>query len=107
MVRPPKRKEDRMRTRMVAAWWAVASGCVGTLAVATPGPSQSDTKSVTGVVSQVDMNAKSMVIKDATGNEVTVYWNEATKVNGDLREGSTVKIDTREQDGKTWATSID
>ena len=96
-----------MRNRLVAAMSALAFVCLATLAVATPDPSQSDTKSVTGVVSKVDMNAKAMVVKDATGNEVTVYWNEATKVSGDLREGSTVKIDTREQDGKTWATSID
>jgi len=96
-----------MRNRLVAAMSALALVCLATLAVAAPDPSQSDTKSVSGVISRVDMNAKSMVVKDASGNEVTVYWNEATRVSGDLREGSTVKIDTREQDGKTWATSID
>lgn len=94
--------------KRLAAISAIALICLATLAVAAPDPSQGDSKTVTGVITRVDMTAKSMVVKDASGAEVTVYWNDATKVSGgDLREGSSVRIGTREQDGKTFATSID
>jgi ABC-type Fe3+-hydroxamate transport system substrate-binding protein len=106
MERSPRRKEIRMHKRFVALS-AIALVCLATLAVAAPDPSQSDSKSISGVITRVDMNSKTMVVKDASGNEVTVYWNEATKVTGEPREGSSVRVDTREQDGKTWATTID
>jgi len=95
-----------MYKRMLAAS-AIALVCLATLAVAAPDPSASDSKTISGVISKVDMAGKSMVIKDASGNDVTVFWNDATRVSGDLREGSSVKVETKAQDGKTWATSID
>jgi hypothetical protein len=94
-----------MRNRLVALS-AIAIMCLATLAVAAPDPSQSDTKTISGVISRVDMNGKTMVVKDASGNEITVYWNEATRVTGEPREGSSVTVQTKEQDGKTWATAI-
>jgi hypothetical protein len=95
-----------MRRKLVGLS-AIALVCLATLAVAAPDPSSNDSKSITGTISRVDMNSKTMVVKDASGNEITVYWNEATKVTGEPREGSQVRVDTREQDGKTWATTID
>jgi hypothetical protein len=105
-VRSPKRKEFEMRKRFVALS-AIVLVCLATLAVAAPDPSRSESKTITGVISHVDMNAKTVTVKDSSGTEVTVYMNDATKVSGDLREGSNVRVETKDQDGKTWATSID
>jgi Cu/Ag efflux protein CusF len=63
-------------------------------------------KSVSGTITQVDNNAKMFVVKDESGQLVTVYWNDATRVTGDLKEGATVSLQTTEQDGKTVATSV-
>ncbi len=64
-------------------------------------------KTVTGTVSRVDAAAKMMVVKDTSGNEVTVYWNEATKLDGGVpQEGATVTVNAREEGGRTLATSI-
>ena len=61
-----------------------------------------------GSVVSVDQSGKSFVLKDdATGKEVTVYWDASTKVNGDLKPGSMVSVMTADQGGKTTATTID
>ena len=70
--------------------------------------SQSQTTSVRGSVVSVDQSGKSFVVKDdATGKETTVYWDSSTKVNGDLKAGSMVTIQTTDQRGKMMATSVD
>ncbi|MGE5275831.1 MAG: hypothetical protein ACM3SU_02445 [Acidobacteriota bacterium] len=64
-------------------------------------------KAVSGTISRLDTASKSMVIKDTTGKEVTVFWDDATRVTGgELREGSQVEVQTKDQDGKNFATSI-
>jgi Domain of unknown function (DUF5666) len=69
---------------------------------------QTQATSMKGTVASVDQSGKSFVIKDdATGKEVTVYWDSSTKVNGDLKPGSMVSIQTTDQGGKVMATSID
>jgi hypothetical protein len=69
---------------------------------------QTQATTMKGTVSSVDQSGKSFVIKDdATGKEVTVYWDSSTKVTGDLKPGSTVSIQTTDQGGKVMATSID
>jgi hypothetical protein len=69
---------------------------------------QAQATTMKGTVASVDQSGKSFVIKDeATGKEVTVYWDSATKVNGDLKPGSMVSIQTTDQGGKVMATSID
>jgi hypothetical protein len=48
-----------------------------------------------------------MTVKDDSGKEWTVYWNDSTKVDGGTpTEGAKVSFATMEKDGKTWATSI-
>jgi Cu/Ag efflux protein CusF len=88
--------------------------CLGAVALAQDTPS-SDTqksekmagKSMTGTVTKVDSTAKMMTVKDDSGKEWTVYWNDATKVDGGSpTEGAKVSFSTMEKDGKTWATSI-
>ncbi len=70
--------------------------------------SQAPAKAMRGSVTSVDNESKSFVVKDeASGKEVTVYWNGSTKLNGDLKVGSLVSLETTEQSGKTVATSIE
>ena len=69
---------------------------------------QAPATSIKGTVASVDQSGKSFVVKDeASGKEVTVYWDSATKVNGDLKPGSMVSLQTTDQGGKVMATSID
>lgn len=59
---------------------------------------------ISGTISKVDMAGKSMVVKAADGKETTVYWNDATRVQGTVKEGEMVHVKTTEKDGKAWAT---
>jgi Domain of unknown function (DUF5666) len=69
---------------------------------------QAPATSIKGTVASVDQSGKSFVVKDeASGKDVTVYWDSATKVNGDLKPGSMVSLQTTDQGGKMMATSID
>ena len=81
----------------------IALMCITTLALAAP---QMESKSFSGTISRVDTTGKVLVVKQSSGDEVTVYWNDATTVSGDLQEGQQVRVETRDQDGKTWATTI-
>ena len=57
-------------------------------------------------ITKLDMTGKSMVVKTADGKDMTIYWNDTTKVQGTLKEGETVHVKTSEKDGKTWATWV-
>jgi hypothetical protein len=74
-------------------------------AIAAAAP-QTELKTVSGTISSLDTTGKSLVIKQSSGEEVTVYWNDGTTVSGDLREGQQVRVETKEQDGQIWAMSI-
>jgi uncharacterized protein (DUF1684 family) len=63
-------------------------------------------KGTEATITKLDMAAKSMVVKTAEGKELTVYWNDATSVQGTLKEGELVHLKTTEKDGKLWATSV-
>lgn len=57
-------------------------------------------------ITKLDMSSKSMVVKTTGGQEMTVYWDESTKLEGTLKEGETVHVKTAEKDGKTLATWV-
>ena len=62
---------------------------------------------VEGKVTKVDTAGKSLVVKDAAGKETTLYWTDATKLEGgELKEGQTVHYKAAEKDGKMWASWI-
>ena len=65
-----------------------------------------DGKATEATITKLDMAGKSMVVKTAVGKDMTIYWNDATKVQGTLKEGETVHVKTSEKDGKTWATWV-
>ena len=77
----------------------------------TPG---SDLKA--GTVTRLDSDARMISIKatnkdgiPASGvdaKELTIYWDQATKVEGTLREGELIHFRAAEKGGKTVATFI-
>ena len=60
-----------------------------------------------GTITKMDMAGKMMMVKDAAGKEMAVYWNDTTKVSGDeMKEGAMVHWAGMEKDGKMWATKV-
>ena len=60
-----------------------------------------------GTITKMDSAAKMMTVKDASGTETTVYWNDSTRVAGDeMKEGAKVHWTGSEKDGKMWATWV-
>lgn len=54
-------------------------------------------------ITKVDMAAKSMVVKTADGKDMTIYWNDTTKLQGTPKEGEAVQFQSSDKDGKSWA----
>jgi hypothetical protein len=63
-------------------------------------------KATEATITKLDNAGKSMVVKTADGKEMTIYWNDSTKVEGTLKEGETVHVKTMDKEGKTWATYV-
>ena len=61
---------------------------------------------IQGTITKVDMDQKTLVVKDSNGQEKTFYWDSATKVSGDLKEGASVTLSATDQQGKMVASSI-
>ncbi len=60
-----------------------------------------------GTITKMDTAGKTMTVKDSAGKETAVYWNDATKVEGDeMKEGALVHWWGSEKDGKMWATKV-
>lgn len=94
-----------LSTAMAIALSATALG--GQRTARQTGQQTSQTKSIRGTITQVDTNQKMFAVKDESGKQVTVYWNDGTRVSGgELKEGATVTLQATEQGAKTVATSI-
>jgi len=63
-------------------------------------------KTMTGTITRVDNTAKMMTVRDDSGKEKTVYWDDSTTVTGTPSEGASVSVSTTDKDGKTMATTI-
>jgi hypothetical protein len=63
-------------------------------------------KSTEATITKVDMAAKSMVVKTTDGKEMTIYWNDSTKVQGTPKEGETVHFRASDKDGKSTASWV-
>jgi hypothetical protein len=60
-----------------------------------------------GTITKIDMAGKMMTVKDSTGKETAVNWNDTTKVSGEeMKEGALVHWAGAEKDGKMWATKV-
>jgi len=60
-------------------------------------------KATEATITKVDMAGKSMVVKTADGKDMTIYWDETTKVQGTPKEGETVHFTTVDKGGKSMA----
>ncbi len=69
-------------------------------------PGDAGGKATEATITKLDMASKSMVVRTAGGQDMTIYWNEATQLEGILKEGETIHVKTSEKDGKTWATWV-
>jgi len=93
----------------VAAVFAVALG-----ALAQEPAAGSDLKA--GTVTRLDSEGKMISLKATNkeglpapgvdAKELTIYWDQATKVEGTLREGELIHFRAVERNGKTVATFI-
>jgi hypothetical protein len=64
-------------------------------------------KHMSGTITKVDGAQKMMTVKDKSGKEWTIYWNDATKVEGDApKEGAMISFKAENKDGKMWATWV-
>ena len=83
---------------------AVALAFCATVGLASGGHGHG--KGTEATITKLDSVGKSMVVKTADGKEMTIYWNDSTKVEGTLKEGETIHVKTSDKDGKTWATYV-
>ena len=79
--------------------------CLSAIALAADND-KSMSKSLQGTITRVDTASKTLVVRETSGTETTVYWDDTTRVVGDLKEGSSVQLTTSERDGKKFASSI-
>ncbi len=95
--------------RKLAALSVAAILALSVVALADGSNDRANDRTIVGTVSHVDTTAKSMVVKDSTGSNVTVYWNDSTKLDpGVPQEGSSVSItiDSKDQGANPMAKSI-
>ncbi len=57
-------------------------------------------------ITKVDMASKSMVVKTTDGKDMTIYWNDTTKLQGTPKEGEMVHFKAMDKDGKSTASWI-
>jgi hypothetical protein len=81
---------------------SAASGALAESARASPPP----TRTVAGTVIKVDEPHRSLVLRNDSGRDITIFWDDATRFAGELKEGALVEAETVERDGRTVAVSI-
>ena len=59
-----------------------------------------------GMVTRVDQSGKMMMMKDSKGKEMTMNWDDTTKVMGDMKEGSRATVKYMMMDGKMMAHEV-
>ena len=62
--------------------------------------------SMEATITKVDMASKSMDVKTTDGKDMTIYWNDTTKLQGTPKEGETVHFKSMDKDGKSMASWI-
>ena len=59
-----------------------------------------------GTITKMDKDGKMMMMKDAKGKEETCYWDDSTKVTGEMKEGAMATVKCDMKDGKMMAKSV-
>lgn len=62
--------------------------------------------SARGTVTRMDKDGRMMMMKDAKGREMTLYWDDSTKVKGDMMEGSRTDVHYVMRNGKMMAHDV-
>jgi hypothetical protein len=89
------------------AFSVVAIFCLAVVAVAGDEKKPTSGKIREGTITKMASSVKMIMIKDSTGKETAVWWNDSTKVGGEkIRQGAWVHWLGAEKDGKMWATWI-
>jgi len=70
--------------------------------------SMKSTKMMTakGTIMKMDKDSKMMTMKNAKGKEMTMYWDDSTKMMGDMKEGSMATVHYMMHDGKMMAHDV-
>ena len=76
------------------------------VAAAVAGDDKMASKPMEGKIVKLDAAAKAMMVRDAAGKEAAIYWNDTTRVEGEMKEGQIVHYKATEKDGKLWASWI-
>ncbi len=80
--------------------------CLSAIALAGDKQAAAD-KTIQGTITRMDTAGKMLTVKDTSGNESSVAWNDATRITGgELREGATVSLSVSDKGGSPTATSI-
>jgi hypothetical protein len=75
--------------------------------IALAGDDKMGDKPMSGTITKVDDAQKMMMVKDKSGKEWSIYWNDSTKVEGGApKEGAMVWFKATEKDGKMWASWV-
>ena len=59
-----------------------------------------------GTITKMDKDGKMMMMKDAKGKEMSMYWDDSTKVMGDMKEGEMATVRYAMHDGKMMAHTV-
>jgi hypothetical protein len=62
--------------------------------------------SAKGTVTKMDKDGKMMMMKNSKGKEMTMYWDDSTKVTGDMMEGSKAQVHYMMRDGKMMVHDV-
>ena len=95
--------------RRILALSVMAVLCIAVVAIAGDDKMSGDKAhhGMKGTITKVDMAGKMMMVKDSDGKETTVYWNDATKVEGgEMKEGMKVHYKGESKDGKMMASWV-
>ncbi len=59
-----------------------------------------------GTVTKMDQSARTMTMKDSKGKESTCYWDDSTKVTGEMKEGAMATVKCEMHGDKMMAKEV-
>jgi|SRR5258706_11384175 len=73
---------------------------------ATPAKGAKPEMWATGTITSWDDAIKTMKVKDEAGKEMSITWNEKTKVQGSAKVGEMVKVEFKKEKDTMLATHV-
>jgi hypothetical protein len=59
-----------------------------------------------GTITKMDKDGKMMTVKNAKGKEMTMYWDDSTRMTGDVKEGSMATVHYMMSGGRMMAHQV-